>query len=107
MKFTGDQKFIVTGTSSGIGEGVALRLNELGATVVGIGRNAERLEGMKAKAKHPENVFLEQKDLAEDIPGLPASVKSLKEKYGRFSGLDRTAMLSVVWRPCRSRLRLR
>ena len=81
ISFTTDQRFIVTGASSGIGEGVALLLNELGATVIGIGRNQERLEGMKAKAKHPENVFLEQKDLAENIPGLPAYVKSLKEKY--------------------------
>lgn len=87
ISFTADQRFIVTGASSGIGEGVALLLNELGATVIGIGRNQERLAGMKAKAKHPENVFLEQKDLAEDIVGLPAYVKALKEKYGKFQGL--------------------
>ena len=72
ISFTSEQRFIVTGASSGIGEGVALLLNELGATVVGIGRNQERLEAMKAKAKRPENIFLEQKDLAEDIAGLPA-----------------------------------
>ena len=67
ISFNPEQRFIVTGASSGIGEGVALLLNELGATVIGIGRNAERLEGMKAKCKHPENVFLEQKELTEDI----------------------------------------
>ena len=87
VSFSAEQHFVVTGASSGIGEGVALLLNELGATVVGIGRNQERLEGMRAKAKFPENVFLEQKDLAEDISGLPAYVKSLKEKYGKFSGM--------------------
>ena len=54
VSFTAEQRFIVTGASSGIGEGVALLLNELGATVIGIGRNQERLEGMKAKAKHPQ-----------------------------------------------------
>lgn len=85
--FTSEQRFIVTGASSGIGETVALQLNEEGATVIGIGRNQERLDAMKAKAKHPENVFLEQKDLAEDIEGLPAYVKALKEKYGKFSGM--------------------
>ena len=58
VSFTAEQRFIVTGASSGIGEGVALLLNELGATVIGIGRNQERLEGMKTKAKHPENMFL-------------------------------------------------
>ena len=96
ISFTSEQRFIVTGASSGIGEGVALLLNELGATVIGIGRNQERLEGMKAKAKHPENVFLEQKDLAEDIPGLPAYVKALKDKYGKFHGMAYCAGLPCI-----------
>ncbi len=87
ISFTPEQRFIVTGASSGIGESVALLLNELGASVIGIARNQERLEAMKAKAKYPENVFLEQKDLTEDIAGLPAYVKTLKEKYGKFQGL--------------------
>ena len=96
ISFTSDQRFIVTGASSGIGESVALLLSELGATVIGIGRNQERLEGMKAKSKHPENVFLEQKDLAEDIAGLPAYVRGLKEKYGKFSGMVYCAGISSI-----------
>ena len=87
ISFNAEQRFIVTGASSGIGEGVALLLNELGATVVGIGRNAERLNALKRKSKHPENMMLEQKELTEDIPGLPAYVKTLKDKYGKFSGI--------------------
>ena len=87
ISFTSEQRFIVTGASSGIGEAVALLLNELGASVIGIARNRERLEAMKAKAKRPENIFLEQKDLAEDIAGLPAWIKSLKDKYGKFQGM--------------------
>lgn len=96
INFNPEQRFIVTGASSGIGEGVALLLNELGATVIGIGRNAERLEGMKAKSMHPENMFIEQKDLTEDISGLPAYVKSLKEKYGKFQGLAYCAGVGSV-----------
>ena len=96
ISFTSDQRFIVTGASSGIGEGVALLLNQLGATVIGIGRNQERLEGMKAKAQHPGNVFLEQKDLAEDIGGLPAYVKALREKYGKFQGMAYCAGLPCI-----------
>jgi NAD(P)-dependent dehydrogenase (short-subunit alcohol dehydrogenase family) len=87
IAFSSEQKFIVTGASSGIGEGVALLLNKLGATVIGIGRNQERLEGMKAKAAQPENVFPENKDLVADLDGLPGYVKSLREKYGKFQGM--------------------
>ena len=101
ISFTPEQRFIVTGASSGIGEGVALLLNELGATVIAIARNQERLEAMQAKAKYSENVFLERKDLAEDIAGLPTYVKILKEKYGKFqgmalcAGIGRTAPLNA------------
>ena len=84
ISFAAEQRFIVTGASSGIGRGVALLLNELGATVIGIGRNEERLQAMKEKVRFPENVFLEQKDLVEDIAGLPSYVKQLREKYGKF-----------------------
>jgi len=96
ISFNPEQRFIVTGASSGIGEGVALLLNELGVTVIGIGRNQERLKGMKAKARYPENVFLEQKELTEDISGLPAYVKALKDKYGKFSGMAYCAGIGEV-----------
>ena len=96
VSFNPEQRFVVTGASSGIGEGVALLLNELGATVIGIGRNQARLEGMKAKARSPENMLLEQKDLAADIPSLPAYVKGLKEKYGKLSGLAYCAGIAEV-----------
>lgn len=87
ISFDREQRFIVTGASSGIGEGVALLLNELGATVIGIGRNQERLDAMKAKAKYPDAVFTEAKDLTEDIENLPLYVKELKNKYGKFQGM--------------------
>lgn len=87
ISFNAEQRFIVTGASSGIGKGVALLLNELGATVIGIGRNRERLEAMKNQADHPENMFVEQKDLTSDIENLSTYVKALKDKYGKFSGM--------------------
>ena len=50
IKFTPEDKFIVTGASSGLGQGVALLLNKLGATVIGIARNWERLTETKQKS---------------------------------------------------------
>lgn len=85
--FLPEQRFIVTGASSGIGEGVALLLNELGASVIGVGQNEDRLNAMREKAKHPENVFLEKKDLAENAASLTEWVKFLREKYGKFQGM--------------------
>ena len=96
IRFEKEQIFIVTGASSGLGEATAILLNELGATIVGIGRSKERLEAMKAQCKYPQNVYLEQKDLAEDIENLPHYVKSLKEKYGKFSGLAYCAGVSAL-----------
>lgn len=94
FSFTVEQRFIVTGASSGIGEGVALLLNKLGATVIGIGRNQERLHSMQKKALSPNNIFLEQKDLTEDIAKLPAYIKSLRERYGKFQGMACCAGIS-------------
>lgn len=96
IRFQKEQIFIVTGASSGIGESSAILLNECGASVIGIGRDKARLESMKAKCKYPQNVFLEQKDLAQDIENLPNYVKSLKDKYGKFSGLACCAGIAAL-----------
>ena len=96
INFNKEQIYVVTGASSGLGEATAILLNKLGATVIGIGRNLERLEGMKAKCKYPENMFLEQKDLTENIEGLPKYVKALKEKYGKFSGMAYCAGVTAL-----------
>lgn len=85
MLFSSKQRFIITGASSGIGKEIALFLNRLGATVIGIGRDTGRLNEMKSNAFRPENVFVEQKDLTANIEDLSSYVKKLKEKYGKFS----------------------
>lgn len=94
--FTKEQVFLVTGASSGIGQGVALKLNQEGATVVAIARRADKLEETKAQAAASENFFCEVKDLAEDIADLPKYLKSLKDKYGKLSGLAYCAGIAKI-----------
>lgn len=96
ISFAKDQKYIVTGASSGIGEGIALLLNELGATVIAMGRNEERLQALKSKAHNPDAMFLEVKDLSQDIGALPNYVKELRERYGKFSGMAYSAGVTAV-----------
>lgn len=96
ISFDKEQKFIVTGASSGIGEEIALSLNKLGASVIGIGRDRGRLLKMQSKCEYPENVYIEIKDLAVNIDELPNYVKSLKEKYGKFQGLVYCAGASLI-----------
>jgi NAD(P)-dependent dehydrogenase (short-subunit alcohol dehydrogenase family) len=94
--FTPEQRFIVTGASAGIGEGVALLLNSLGATVIAVGRNVDRLAAMREKSAYPERMLLEPKDLAEHVESLPDWIKSLKEKYGKFQGMACCAGLGGI-----------
>lgn len=95
-RFTEDQVFVVTGASSGIGEGVALRLVEEGASVVAIGRNAERLSAMRQKSVSPTRIFTEVKELTEDIDHLPDYLRTLKDRYGRFQGMACCAGITEV-----------
>lgn len=96
ISFSKEQIFIVTGASSGLGKCVTLLLNELGATVVAIARRENKLKEVKTKAKFPDNIYIEVKDLTEDIEGLPLYVKSLKEKYGKFHGMAYCAGIGGV-----------
>lgn len=100
-RFSPEQVFVVTGASSGIGAGIATRLNADGATVVALGRNGQRLEGVKALASAPDRFFPETKELLDDIEGLPQYVKSLAGKYGKLRGMVCCAGITEL-RPLRA-----
>ena len=85
--FSDEDIFIVTGASSGIGKAVSLKLIEEGAKVVAVARNLERLQVLKSECSKAENVFVETADLTEYLSDMPSYLKSLKDKYGKFSGI--------------------
>jgi|LSQX01.2.fsa_nt_gb NAD(P)-dependent dehydrogenase (short-subunit alcohol dehydrogenase family) len=92
----GERLYLVTGASSGIGKGIALRLCGLGARVVAIGRDADRLGELAQECGCPERIHPEIRDLAADIELLPQYVKGLKEKYGKFHGMVSCAGISEI-----------
>ena len=85
--FSEENIFIVTGASSGIGRAVVLKLIEEGSKVVAIARSLERLQSLKSECAKPENLFIETADLTKLLSDMPAYLKSLKDKYGKFSGI--------------------
>ena len=46
-----NQNILVTGASDGIGKAICLLLNSLGANVIGIARNEEKLEEIQKEVK--------------------------------------------------------
>jgi NAD(P)-dependent dehydrogenase (short-subunit alcohol dehydrogenase family) len=96
IHFDATDVFLVTGGSAGIGMSTALRLNELGATVIAVGRNAERLGRAKAAASAPERFHVERRDLSDDFDGLAEWVRSLVPVYGPLRGLIHSAGVYAV-----------
>lgn len=87
ISFNTTDIFLVTGASSGIGRAAALLFNELGAAVIATGRDIDKLNSLKNSAKYNENIYIEQKNIIEDINGLTGWIKLLSKKYGKLKGL--------------------
>lgn len=80
------KKFLVTGASSGIGEGLARYLASQGAQLFLVGRSQERLAKLISQIDG-EKHRVEGKDLSKDIEDIPAWMKSIGNEFGSFDGL--------------------
>lgn len=94
--FTKKYIYIVTGGSSGIGADISLELNKLGASVICIGRDEEKLNAVRSRAESQENFYIEVKDLAKNVELLDSFMHDLKEKYGKVTGLVLCAGTTAV-----------
>ena len=84
VNFKEEDIILVTGASSGIGRAICLKLNECGAKVIAVGRSVTRLEETKKMSKSPCNIYLEPKDLSNDINLLPQWISELVKTYGKL-----------------------
>ena len=86
---------IVTGASSGIGAQCAIDCSKMGARVVLIGRNEERLNRVLSKCETPEQHLTISYDLTNDT-GLSLLLKEIVAKIGKIDGIVNCAGISTT-----------
>ncbi len=86
ISFSREQRFLVTGASSGIGRAVAQLLVALGATVLANARDPAKLETAKSASGAPEAFIVCPQDLTAPDLDFGLYVKNLRESHGKFSG---------------------
>lgn len=82
---------IVTGASSGIGRATALLYDQVGASVVAVGRDKDRLESLKHEFSSPDNHLLVNADLSKskDIN------KIVDKTLSKFGAIDVLAHIAA------------
>lgn len=84
------RRVLVTGASSGLGRAIAMLLSQLGAELVLVARNPERLEQTRASLTGAGHTVA-PRDLADDPDGIPKWIKSLAAETGPLHGLVHSA----------------
>lgn len=90
-----DKVIIVTGASSGIGAQCAIDCSRMGAKVVLLARNEERLQQTLSQCEEPSRHMIIPFDLASS-DGLKEHVKDVVTKMGKISGVVNCAGMSSV-----------
>ena len=90
-----DKVIIVTGASSGIGAQCAIDCSKMGAKVVLIGRNKERLQQTLELCENTYHHLVVPYDLV-NTDGMVEMIKMVVEKMGKISGLVNCAGISTT-----------
>ncbi|MCD9029721.1 SDR family oxidoreductase [Luteimonas sp. BDR2-5] len=86
----GRQVAIITGASSGIGRGCALKLAEAGMAVLGVGRDPDKLRGLEADIGDPARIATLAIDVTDD--DAPRRIVELAvQRWGRIDFLVNNA----------------
>ena len=88
------RRILVTGASSGIGSGCAQVLSRLGARLVLVGRNEERLQALLAEMEGEDHLAVPF-DLS-DIETIPVWLKDLAQTGGPLNGLVHSAGVELT-----------
>lgn len=89
-----NKKVIVTGASSGIGRQCAIDFSRMGATVIMIARNEERLNKTLQELTGHGHIIISA-DLT-DFDAIPNIVASIAQAVGKFDGLVNCAGISTT-----------
>lgn len=90
-----DKVIIVTGASSGIGAQCAIDCSKMGAKVVLVARNEERLRQTLSQCEEPNRHMILSIDLSSS-EGLKETIKDVVSKMGKINGVVNCAGMSSV-----------
>ena len=95
IAFNKENVFLITGASSGLGKEIAIKLNNLGATVIAVARSQEKLNLLKEEVQYKDVLYIEPFDLmlTDEIQSF---IKTIVSKYGKLTGVIHSAGIGGV-----------
>lgn len=90
-----EKTFLITGASSGMGADIALSLNAMGARIIAIARDEEKLKRKQSQCKNPNDFLIHSRNIAE-FKGLDRWALDLSKQYGGCDGAVLSAGLQQI-----------